>query len=73
MTKFNSDHKTFHDTPVFAKKVYFEEESFDIGDENNVLKVNVPTLTVFYLNQCRQTQKDLDKDVISYVNMKILA
>ena len=73
MTKSNSDHKTFRDTPVFAKKVYFEEESVDIGDKNNVLKVDVPTLTVFYVNQWRQTQKDLGKDVISYVNMKILA
>ena len=25
------------------------------------------------MNQCRQTQKDLGKDIISYVNMKILA
>ena len=73
MTKSNSDHKTFHDIPVFAKKVDFEEESIDIGDKNNVSKFNVPTLTVFYVNQCRQTQKDLDKDVISYVDTKILA
>ena len=73
MTKSNSDYKTFHDIPVFAKKVDFEEESIDIGDKNNVSKFNVPTLTVFYVNQCRQTQKDIDKDVISYVNIKILA
>ena len=73
MTKNTSDHKTLHDIPAFAKKDYFEEESLDIGDKNNVLKVNVPTLTVFYVNQCKQIQKDLDNDTISYVDLKILA
>ena len=73
MTKNTSGHKTLHGTPVFAEKRYFQEESLDIGDKNIVLKVNVPTFTIFYMNQCRQTQKDLDKDIISYVNLKILA
>ena len=73
MTKSNSNHKTLHGTPVFAEKGYFEEESLDIGDKNNVLKVSVPTVTAFYVNQCRQTQKDLDKDIIFYVDMKVLA
>ena len=55
MTKNTSGHKTLHRTPVFAEKRYFQEESLDIGDKNIVLKVNVPTFTIFYMNQCRQT------------------
>ena len=73
MSKPASDPKKLHGTPVFKEKGYFEEESLDIGDKNNVLKANVPTLSVFYVNQCRQTQKDLDKEIITYVDMKILA
>ena len=74
MTKNTSDYKTLHGTPIFAEKGYFEEESLNIGDKNNVLKVNLPRLTVFfYVNQCRQTQKDLDKNIIYYVGLKILA
>ena len=50
MSKPSSDPKTLHGTPVFAEKGYFEEESLDIGVKNNVKKVNVVTLTVFYVN-----------------------
>ena len=44
MSKNTSDYKTLHDTPVFTEKFYFEEESLDIGDKNNILKVSIPTL-----------------------------
>ena len=66
--------KKLHGTPYFKVKGYFEEENLDIGEKNNCKKVNIPCLTVFGINNCRQTQKDLeDEKIISYVDTKILA
>ena len=63
-----------HGTPYFKVQGYFEEENLDIGERNNCKKVNIPCLTVFGVNNCRQTQKDLDNEnIISYVDAKILA
>ena len=63
-----------HGTPYFKVKGYFEEENLDIGERSNCKKVNIPCLTVLGINNCRQTQKDLDNEkIISYVDAKILA
>ena len=70
----NKQVKKLHGTPYFKVKGYFEEENLDIGERNNCKKVNIPCLTVFGINNCRQTQKDLDDEkIISYVDAKILA
>ena len=45
--KKTSDCKTLHSTTFLAEKDCFEEESLDIGDKNNVLKVNVSTFVYF--------------------------
>ena len=50
---------------MFKEPGYFEEESLDIGLKNNCKKVNVPNLTAYYINNCRQTEGK-----ISYVDMK---
>ena len=66
--------KKLHGTPYFKVKGYFEEKNLDIGERNNCKIVNIPCLTVFGINNCRQTQKDLDDEkIISYVDAKILA
>ena len=70
----NKQVKKLHGTPYFKVKGYFEEENLDIGERNNCKKVNIPCLTAFGINNCRQTQKDLDDEkIISYVDAKILA
>ena len=70
----NKQVKKLHGTPYFKVKGYFEEENLDIGERDNCKKVNIPCLTVFGINNCRQTQKDLDDaKIISYVDAKILA
>ena len=50
--------KKLHGTPLFKEPVYFEEESLDIGQENNCKKVNVPNLTFYYVNNCGETEKN---------------
>ena len=70
----NKQVKKLHGTPYFKVKRYFEEENLDIGERNSCKKVNIPCLTVFGINNCRQMQKDLDDEkIISYVDSKILA
>ena len=44
-----------------------------MGTRNNCPRSNLPTLTIFYVINLRQTQKDVEKDVLNYVDMKILA
>ena len=56
----------------YFKRAFFEQSSIDIGSRSNFPKVNVSTLTIFYCVNVRQTQKDLDKNVYNYVEMKIL-
>ena len=65
--------RKLHGTALFKKKGYFEEVSIDIGTMNNCIKANIPTLTVFCDISCRQTQKDIDKDILNYIDMKMLA
>ena len=62
-----------NDTAYFKQKGYFERLSIDIGTRNNWPKSNFSTLTIFYVMNLRQTQKDVEKDVLNYVNMMILA
>ena len=62
--------KKLHGTPLFKEPGYFEEESLDIGMKTNCKKVNIPNLTVYYIKNCRQTEK-VEK-LVSYVDMKIL-
>ena len=64
--------KLLNGTPYF-KKGPFEEVNIDIGTKNNSFKSNIPTLTFFYVTNIRETQKDTGKDILSYVEMKILA
>ena len=45
----------------------------DIGTRNNCPKSNIPTLTIFYCINLRQMQKDVDKEILNYVDMKISA
>ena len=59
-----------HGTPLFKEPGYFEEECLDIGMKTNCKKVNIPNLTVYYIKNCRQTEK-VEK-LVSYVDMKIL-
>ena len=56
----------------YFKRGFFEQSLINIGSRYNCPKVNVPTLTIFYCVNLRQTQKDPDKDVYNYVEMKIL-
>ena len=63
--------KKLHGTPLFKEPVYFEEESLDIDQENNCKKVNVPNLTVYYVNNCGETEKN--ENIVSYGDIKILA
>ena len=70
----NKQVKKLQGTPYFKVKGYFEEDNLDIGERNNCKKVNIPCLTVFGINNCRQMQKNLDDEkIISYVDAKILA
>ena len=64
----NKQVKKLHGTPYFKVKGYFKEENLDIGERNNCKKVNIPCLTVFGINNCRQTQKDLDAKILAQVN-----
>ena len=65
--------KLLNGTTYFKQKYYFEQVSIDIGTRNNCPKSNLPTLTIFYVMNFRQIQKDVEKDVLNYVSMKILA
>ena len=65
--------KKLHGAPYFKVKGYSEEENRDIGERNNCQKVNIPCLTVYSVINCRQTQKEEEGKIISYVNSKILA
>ena len=65
--------KKFHGTAYFKQRGYFEQVSIDIGTRNNSPKASSPTLTVFSVINLRQTQKDIEKDVMNYVDMKMLA
>ena len=47
--------------------------SIDIGTKNNCIKANIPTLTVFCVINRRQTPKDIDKNILNNVDMKMLA
>ena len=70
----NKQVKKLHGTPYFKVKGYFKEEDVGIGERNNCKKVNIPCLTVFGINNCREMQKDLDDGkIISYVDAKSLA
>ena len=64
--------KLLKGTPYFKKGPY-DEPSIDIGRRSNCSKANFPTITTFCCVNLRKTQKDLDKDVLNYVDMKILA
>ena len=57
----------------YFKKGFFEQSILDIAGRNNCPKVNIPTYTIFYCMNLRQTQKDPKKDIYNYVEMKILA
>ena len=65
--------KLLNGTTYFKQKSYFEQPCIDINTRNNCPKFSLPTLTVFYIMNLRQTQNDVEKGVINYVNMKILA
>ena len=54
---YNDGEVTLHGTPYFKKPGLFIEENIDIGDRNNCPQVNLPNLTVFLIEQCRQTHK----------------
>ena len=65
--------KRLHGTAYFNQRGYFEQVSVDTGTRNNCDRANVPTLAVFSVINLRQTQKDVEKDMMNYVNMKMLA
>ena len=65
--------KKLHGTAYFKQRGCFEQVSVDTGTRNNCPKANIPTLTVFFVINLRQTQKDIEKDVMNYVDMKMLA
>ena len=60
-------------TAYFKQKGYCDNICIDIGSINNCPKSNITTLTAFYVINLRQTQKDVEKDVRNYADMKILA
>ena len=71
--------KLLNGTAYPKQKGYFEQVSIDIeqvsidiGTRNNYPKSNLPTLTIFQVMNLRQSQKDIEKDVLNYVDMKIL-
>ena len=51
----------------FKKDGYFEEDKVDVGT-----KVRIPTYTIFYINNIRQTQTEVGAEIIEYDEMKIL-
>ena len=53
--------KLLNGTAYFKQKGYFEQVSIDIGTKNNCPKSNLPTLTMFYVMNLRQTQKDVKR------------
>ena len=65
--------KLLNGTTYSMQKYYFEQLCIDIRTRNNGPKSNLPSLTIFYVMNLGQTQKDVEKDVLNYVNMKILA
>ena len=65
--------KLLNSTAYFNQMGYFQQVSIDIGTRNNCPIFNLPTLTVFYIMNLKQTQKGVEKDVLNYVDMKILA
>ena len=54
------------------KHGYFEEDKVDVGTKNNVAKVRIPLYTIFYINDVRQTQKEVGGEIFEYAEMKIL-
>ena len=38
----------------------------------SIINSSIPTLTFFYVTNIRQTQKDTEKDILNYVEIKIL-
>ena len=65
--------KLLNGTAYFKQKSYFEQPCIDINTRNNCPKSSLVTLTIFYVMNLRQTQNDVERDVINYVDMKILA
>ena len=65
--------KLLNGAAYLKQKGYFEQLYIEIGTRNNCPKSNLPTLTMFYIMNLRQAQKDVEKDVLNYVDMKILA
>ena len=57
--------KLLNGTTCFKQKSYFEQLYFEIGTRNNCPKSNLPPLTIFYIMNLRQTQKDVEKDVLN--------
>ena len=58
---------------LYFKKDPFEGVDIAIGTKNNCFKSNIPTLTFFHVTNIRQAQEDTEKDILNYVEMKILA
>ena len=44
-----------------------------VGTKNNVAKVKIPPYIIFYINNIRQTQKEVGGEIIKYTEMKILS
>ena len=65
--------KLLNSTAYFEQKGCFEQLYIDIETRNNYPKSNLPTLTIIYTMNLRKTQKDVEKDVLNYVDTKILA
>ena len=57
--------KLLNGTTCFKQKSYFEQLYIEIGTRNNCPKSNLPLLTIFYIMNLRQTQKDVEKDVLN--------
>ena len=57
---------------AYFKKGYFDEVSISIETRNNCPKSSILTVTIFYCINSRQIQKDVIKEILNYVDMKIL-
>ena len=64
--------KLLNGTPYIKQKGYFEQLYIDLGTRNNYPKSNLPTLTIFYVMNLRQIQKDVEIDLLNCVDMKTL-
>ena len=68
-----SHYRSYSMVLLILNKVLLKRSTLTFGTKNNCFKSYIPTLTFFYVTNIRQIQKNTEKDILKYVEMKVLA